>query len=133
MNIGKGKSANENEVTVNEIRDEIAKTTRKIDVLRHAAEPDKKALDMLYEKKRALHGKYQDYKMTQVGEKVFFQGWEMMIKFFTQEKYSQIVQSILYSADIICCTLTSAGSEKLDRFRDYIEAVIVDEASQVYC
>lgn len=116
MNIGKGKSAGKDEATVNEIRDEIAKVSRKIDILRQAPEIDKKALDLLYEKKRTLHAKYQDYKLTQVGEK---------------EKYSQVVQSILYSADIICCTLTSAGSEKLDRFRDYIEAIIVDEASQV--
>jgi len=72
LNIGKGKSPHQNETTMNEIRDEIAKVARKIDVLKNAADVDKKALDMLYEKKRGLHGQYQDYKMTQVGEKVFF-------------------------------------------------------------
>lgn len=39
------------------------------------------------------------------------------------------MEDILYNTDIICCTLASAGSEKLDRFRDYVEAVIVDECS----
>ena len=38
---------------------------------------------------------------------------------------------ILQEADIICCTLSSAGSEKLDIFRNNIECLIVDEAAQV--
>lgn len=33
--------------------------------------------------------------------------------------------------DIICCTLGSAGSDKLEGFRNYLEAVIVDESAQV--
>lgn len=101
---------------MNELRDEIAKLSKKIEVLRIDPEGDKQELKGLYEKRRALHAQYHDHKTMQVGEK---------------EKYSQVIQNILYSADIICCTLTSAGSEKLERFRDYVEAVIVDEASQV--
>jgi len=38
---------------------------------------------------------------------------------------------ILETAEVICCTLGSAGSERLERFKNLIEAVIIDEASQV--
>ena len=42
-----------------------------------------------------------------------------------------ILERVLMGADIICCTLSSAGSDKLEKFKDFVEAVIVDEASQV--
>ena len=47
-----------------------------------------------------------------------------------KDKYDEISEEVLKNTEIICCTLNSAGSEKLDRYQHYIEAIIVDEASQ---
>lgn len=44
--------------------------------------------------------------------------------------YQNCIEEFLTTAEIICCTLGSAGSEKLDRFIHMTEVVIVDEASQ---
>ena len=33
------------------------------------------------------------------------------------------------AAEIICCTLSSSGSDKLKGVKDYIEAIVIDEAS----
>lgn len=33
-------------------------------------------------------------------------------------------------AEIICTTLASAGSEKLERFRGFVDELIIDEAAQ---
>lgn len=100
-----------------EIKDEIFKLTSQIDKMRRDPSHDKNLLNVLQDKRRHLYTLYQDGKLVRINEK---------------ETYNQIIQKILYEADIICCTLGSAGSDKLERFRDYIEAVIVDEASQVF-
>ena len=42
----------------------------------------------------------------------------------------EAVERTMREAEIICCTLNSSGSEKLDRYDHRIEAVIVDEACQ---
>ena len=55
---------------MNELRDEIAKLSKKIEVLRQDPEGDKQELKGLYEKRRALHAQYHDHKTMQVGEKV---------------------------------------------------------------
>jgi superfamily I DNA and/or RNA helicase len=36
---------------------------------------------------------------------------------------------LLQEADIICCTLSSAGSDKLEIYKNSIECLIVDEAA----
>lgn len=95
----------------------MIKVQKQIQNLEEKSDRDQKELESLYEKRRSLFNSYQEIKLRKANDK---------------EKYSQILDTVLYSADIICCTLSSAGSDKLDRFRDYIEAVIVDEASQVY-
>jgi senataxin len=46
-----------------------------------------------------------------------------------KEKYSTQINQILDEAEIICCTLSSSGSEKLDRFVGQIEILIIDEAA----
>jgi hypothetical protein len=99
-----------------EIKEEILKLTNEIEKMRKDPGHNKSALSILQDKRRHLYSMYQEGKMMRINEK---------------ETYNQILQKILYEADIICCTLGSAGSDKLERFRDYIEAVIVDEASQV--
>lgn len=38
---------------------------------------------------------------------------------------------MMQNAEIICCTLSTSGSEKLDRYKHSIGALIIDEAAQV--
>jgi senataxin len=47
-----------------------------------------------------------------------------------KEFFEKAIEKILSEAEIICCTLNSSGSEKLDRYYHNIEAIIVDEAAQ---
>lgn len=47
-----------------------------------------------------------------------------------KEKYDEIVENVMKNSEIICCTLNSAGSEKLERYEQFIEAIVVDEAAQ---
>ena len=47
-----------------------------------------------------------------------------------KEKYDEIVENVMRNSEIICCTLNSAGSEKLERYEQFIEAIVVDEAAQ---
>ena len=44
--------------------------------------------------------------------------------------YENAVEKILNEAEIICSTLNSSGSDKMDRYYHNIEAIIVDEAAQ---
>jgi len=44
--------------------------------------------------------------------------------------YETALDKILSEAEIICCTLNSSGSDKMDRYYHNIEAIIVDEAAQ---
>lgn len=39
------------------------------------------------------------------------------------------MDQILLNADIICCTLNSSATEKLARFRNEIDVLIIDEAA----
>lgn len=52
------------------------------------------------------------------------------LKFDKKENLEQIEEKIIREAEIICCTLNSAGSEKLDRIEHSVEAIIIDEAAQ---
>ena len=45
-----------------------------------------------------------------------------------KESVEQISDRIMREADIICCTLNSSGAEKMDRYVNNIDSVIVDEA-----
>lgn len=47
-----------------------------------------------------------------------------------KEIYEAAMEKVLNEAEIICCTLNSSGSDKLDRYYHNIEAIIVDEAAQ---
>lgn len=47
-----------------------------------------------------------------------------------KEVYEKAMEKVLNEAEIICCTLNSSGSEKMDRYYHNIEAIIVDEAAQ---
>lgn len=40
------------------------------------------------------------------------------------------MDAILLNADIICCTLNSSATDKLNRFRNEIDVLIIDEAAQ---
>lgn len=54
-------------------------------------------------------------------------------KFKGQDKGELLESSItkvLNDADVVCCTLNTAGSDKLDRYVDRVAAVIIDEACQ---
>jgi senataxin len=100
---------------MNEIKEQLVKVQKEIENLKAVPNFDVGLLNKLYDKRSLLHSQFSDIKT---------------IKMNDHEKFNQIVESILASADIICCTLASAGSDKLEKFREYIEAVIVDEASQ---
>ncbi|CAD8153272.1 unnamed protein product [Paramecium octaurelia] len=47
-----------------------------------------------------------------------------------KESYNLFCEKILNEAEIICSTLNSSGSEKLSKYMDQIELLIVDEAAQ---
>ncbi|KRX05957.1 P-loop containing nucleoside triphosphate hydrolase [Pseudocohnilembus persalinus] len=52
------------------------------------------------------------------------------IKIAQKSRLKQIINEILMTADIICCTLSSSASDKLDIFRNEIGVLIIDEAAQ---
>jgi senataxin len=49
-----------------------------------------------------------------------------------KENYTKHINFLLERAEIICTTLASSGSEKLDRFKGMIDVLIIDEAAQVH-
>lgn len=66
-------------------------------------------------KKQEILGKLVNQKMSKYGKRALME---------------EIEETILREADIICCTLNSSGSEKLDRLESGIETLIIDEAGQ---
>lgn len=46
------------------------------------------------------------------------------------QEWKDAERSIIKDANIVCCTLSMAGSNKLDPFLNQIEYLIVDEACQ---
>lgn len=52
------------------------------------------------------------------------------LKMKKKDELEKLEERILSECEIICCTLNSSGSEKLDRYEHNIEAIIVDEAAQ---
>ncbi|CAD8063304.1 unnamed protein product [Paramecium sonneborni] len=51
-------------------------------------------------------------------------------KILYKESYNQFCEKILNECEIICSTLNSSGSDKLLKYMDQIELLIVDEAAQ---
>ncbi|CAD8067204.1 unnamed protein product [Paramecium sonneborni] len=51
-------------------------------------------------------------------------------KILYKEQYIQFCEKILNECEIICSTLNSSGSDKLSKYLDQIELLIVDEAAQ---
>ncbi|CAD8064008.1 unnamed protein product [Paramecium sonneborni] len=47
-----------------------------------------------------------------------------------KEYYNQFCEKLLNDAEIICSTLSSSGSDKLSKYLDQIDLLIVDEAAQ---
>jgi senataxin len=47
-----------------------------------------------------------------------------------KELYESALEKVMNEAEIICCTLNSSGSEKMDRYYHNIECIIIDEAAQ---
>ena len=45
-------------------------------------------------------------------------------------KRQEAIDAVMLGAEIICCTLSSSGSDRLKDVKNYIEAIIVDEATQ---
>jgi superfamily I DNA and/or RNA helicase len=45
-------------------------------------------------------------------------------------EWKEAEKAIIHDANIVCCTLSMAGSNKLDTFRDKFEYLIIDEACQ---
>lgn len=43
-------------------------------------------------------------------------------------EWKEAEKAIIHDANIICCTLSMAGSAKLETFRDKFEYLIIDEA-----
>lgn len=54
-----------------ELKEEIAKITKRIQNIKQGSGADKKVLDELNEKRRVLYNQLFDYKAVKVGEKVF--------------------------------------------------------------
>lgn len=52
------------------------------------------------------------------------------LKMRRKDEVEKLEERILSESEIICCTLNSSGSEKLDRYEHNIEAIIIDEAAQ---
>jgi AAA domain len=80
------------------------------------SEKAKKERTMLLEQRRQLKWKILECKKN---------------KEIQREKYDQVAKQILMEADIICSTLSSSGSDKMDYFKNRVEILIIDEAAQV--
>ncbi|KAL4476260.1 hypothetical protein ABPG74_009993 [Tetrahymena malaccensis] len=72
-------------------------------------------LDYLFDKKRKLQSKISILKLEKVARR---------------DQIKNISDQLLGLADVVCCTLASSMSEKLERFKNQVEVLIVDEAAQ---
>ncbi|KAL4475502.1 hypothetical protein ABPG72_013326 [Tetrahymena utriculariae] len=72
-------------------------------------------LDFLFDKKRKLQSKISFLKLEKVARR---------------DQIKNISDQLLGLADVVCCTLASSMSEKLERFKNQVEVLIVDEAAQ---
>ncbi|EAR87968.2 AAA domain protein (macronuclear) [Tetrahymena thermophila SB210] len=72
-------------------------------------------LDFLFDKKRKLQSKISILKLEKVARR---------------DQIKNISDQLLGLADVVCCTLASSMSEKLERFKNQVEVLIVDEAAQ---
>lgn len=100
-----------------EIRQKLFLLNKKLDEMKEKdSEEARKERNMILEQRRQLKWKMMECKKN---------------KEIRREKYNQIVNQIMMEADIICSTLSSSGSDKLDFFKNRIETLIIDEASQV--
>ena len=57
-------------------------------------------------------GEYQKWKLKKVNEKERFEG---------------VLKKLLLESEIICSTLSSSGSEKLEPLKNFIDTIIIDE------
>jgi hypothetical protein len=102
-----------------------------------------KQLSDLQEQLREVDEKLKEMKMGQVGTSTQFgELYEYRGKLANviinrkmerreqKEVLEAAMERVMNRAEIICCTLNSSGSEKLERYQHNIEAIIVDEAAQ---
>jgi hypothetical protein len=102
-----------------EIRQKLFSINKKLEEMKEKdSEEARKERNLILEQRRQLKWKMMECRKN---------------KEIRREKYTQIVNQILMEADIICSTLSSSGSDKLEIFKNRIEALIIDEASQVKC
>jgi senataxin len=101
--------------TAVDLKIEIEKLDVRIEKMKKDPLTDQKQLHAAYEKKRNLLSHLADARTDKRIEK---------------EKFSEIMYRILANAEIICCTLSSAGSDKLESIKNSIDTVIIDEAAQ---
>ena len=98
-----------------ELRIELEELDEKLEFLIESSKGDSSEYLGLYELRGKIVNQIID-KKTQTKEE--------------KELYESAMEKVLNEAEIICCTLNSSGSEKLDRYYHNIEAIIVDEAAQ---
>ena len=53
------------------------------------------------------------------------------MKLNEKEKYSDILKKLLEDSEIICTTLSSSGSEKLEFIKNTIHTLIIDEVNKI--
>jgi senataxin len=100
-------------------------------------------LSDLQEQLRDLDAKLKDMKLNQIGTTSEFGDLydyrgklanviinRKMERLERKEILEAAMEKVMNRAEIICCTLNSSGSEKLERYQHNIEAIIVDEAAQ---
>ncbi|CAD8052608.1 unnamed protein product [Paramecium sonneborni] len=110
--------ANSDQKTTGELRIELSKTTQTIKKIKENEiydEQQKKQLNELWNKKNQLMKYLEQVRTNKRNQK---------------ENYVVFCEKIISEAEIICSTLSTAGTDKLSKFIDSFELLIVDEAAQ---
>ncbi|CAK56076.1 unnamed protein product (macronuclear) [Paramecium tetraurelia] len=110
--------ANSDQKTTGELRIELSKTTqaiKKIKEMEKYDEQQKKQLNELWNKRNQLMQYLEQVRTNKRNQK---------------ENYVLFCEKIISEAEILCSTLSTAGTDKLSKFIDSFELLIVDEAAQ---
>ncbi|CAD8048064.1 unnamed protein product [Paramecium sonneborni] len=110
--------ANSDQKTTGELRIELSKITQAIKKIKENEkfdEEQKKQLNELWNKRNQLMKFLEQVRTNKRNQK---------------ENYVVFCEKIISEAEIICSTLSTAGTDKLSKFIDSFELLIVDEAAQ---
>lgn len=100
---------------LSELRNDLQEIDEQLQFFKEAGKGDSNEYATLYQTRGKVVDQIID-KKTQTKEE--------------KDLYDSALEKVMNEAEIICCTLNSSGSEKMDRYYHNIECIIVDEAAQ---